>query len=114
MSADGFPRDVDGDVLRQMQDRGFDFTRQRDIDFNIDFDSWPPLPEAIAWLKSQYPSVAIYEPEDEAPGDVVVQVHGFVTYDLVVQTQATISNAMSAFGGRCEAWGVLDDAPTKP
>ncbi len=114
MSADGFPADVDGDVLRRLKDHGFDFNRQHRIDFNVDFDAWPPAQEAIAWLQRQYPGVAIGELEGEELGDVVVQVYGVVTHDLVVQTQATISSAMRVFGGRCEAWGVLDDDPTAP
>jgi hypothetical protein len=111
VSVDGFPAGADGDVLRRLQENGFDFSRPHDIDFAIDFDAWPPADDAIAWLKQHYQSVAIYDPEDGDPGDVIVQVHGLVTHDLVVQTQAAISSAMSAFGGICEAWGMLDDGP---
>ena len=114
MSADGFPAGADGDVLRRLKESGFDFGQPRDIDFAIDFDSWPPADEALAWLKRNYPNVEVYDPDDGDPGDVVVQVHGLVTHDLVVQTQAALSDAMSSFGGRCEAWGVLDDGPPTP
>jgi hypothetical protein len=105
MSTDGFPADIDGDVLRRLKDHGFDFSRCHDIDFNVEFEVWPPSPEAIARLEQRYRTVTI----DQEEKDVVVRVSDFVTYDLVVQTQATISNIMRPFGGTCEAWGVPGD-----
>src|ERR1700734_2389573 len=104
-----WPADADGDVLRRLRDRGFDFSRRYTIDFNIDFDAWPPSQTAIARLKEIHQNVTLFEPEGEPTGEVVVQITDLVSYDLVVRTQAAISNAMRPFGGRCDAWGVLHD-----
>jgi len=34
-----WPDDADGDVLRRMKARGFDFNQPCLVDFNVDFDS---------------------------------------------------------------------------
>lgn len=36
-----WPDDEDGDVLRVLDERGFDFNKEVKIDFEIDFDHWP-------------------------------------------------------------------------
>ncbi len=36
-----WPQDADGDVFRQLQKSGFDFTKLYVVDFNVDFAKWP-------------------------------------------------------------------------
>lgn len=57
-----WPNDADGDVLRRMKASGFDFEVKTDIDFNVDFDDWPPAPELIELLGNQFAIVKMYEP----------------------------------------------------
>lgn len=104
-----WPDDADGDVLRGMEEDGFDFSRQHAIDFNVDFESWPPMPQAIAILKRHYPSATIQEPEDDGAGYVQFQVTALVSYDLVMKVQRDVSTLMADFGGRCESWGVMQE-----
>jgi hypothetical protein len=101
-----WPRDADGDVLRRMEARGFDFDQPCLIDFNVDFDSWPPSEVALTWLERQFPSSKGY-PSSEAGGYVHFQVYGKLTYELVVNTQRVVSKEMVKFNGICESWGVL-------
>jgi hypothetical protein len=60
---DVWPNDADGDVLRRMQSSGFDFDSTTDIDFNVDFDAWPPAEELIGRLRAQFSQMKMYPPD---------------------------------------------------
>ncbi len=64
----GWPNDADGDVLRQLNDGGFDFSQPTLNDFEVDFESWPSSPLAMATLWRHYPSLKCHEPDDEHEG----------------------------------------------
>jgi Regulator of ribonuclease activity B len=101
-----WPDDADGDVLRRMKARGFNFGRPCLIDFNVEFDSWPPPAVALTMLERQFPSTKTY-PSSDGGGYVQFQVYGRLTYELVVNTQRGVSEEMAKFGGVCDSWGVL-------
>jgi Regulator of ribonuclease activity B len=101
-----WPDDADGDVLRRMAARGFDFGQPCLIDFNVDFDSWPPPEVALTRLEQRFPSTRTC-PSSDGGGYVQFQVYGKLSYELVVNTQRVVSNEMATFGGVCDSWGVL-------
>ena len=70
-----WPNDADGDVFRRMEKSGFDFSKAHSIDFNVDFEGWPPMTEAVALLKRRYPNAKIHEPSGEYLGYVQFQIH---------------------------------------
>ena len=102
-----WPDDADGDVFRRLSSHGFDFDRPWLIDFNVDFDGWPPSAEALSRLMREFPSVVVFEPSEEGDGYVQFQIHAQVTYALVTRIQAEVSEWMAPYGGACESWGVL-------
>ena len=103
-----WPQDADGDVLRRMQSKGFDFETPCTIDFNVDFDAWPPPAQAIQSLEQQFPGkTKVYANVDNNGGYVLLQVFQRLSYDLVMQVQSNVSGLMSPYGGICESWGVL-------
>ncbi len=102
-----FPDDADGDVLRRLDESGFDFSKPTTIDFNIDFVSWPPHPDAISKLKEFSGAVEIYEPDEEYSGYVLFNIHQILSYELVIETQENVTSLMAEYGGVCESWGVL-------
>lgn len=101
------PDDADGDVIRRLQRSGFDFSRPCTIDFNVDFEPWPPPDAAIRALSAMYPSAKVYEPDGEAPGYIQFEVYDLLTYRLVIRIQSDVTEAMRPFGGECCSWGVL-------
>jgi hypothetical protein len=101
------PNDADGDAIRRLQSQNMDLTAPYWIDFNVDFDSWPPAPQALERLRKTYPKGKVEVWDDEELHSVIVQLFDPVTYEFVVRIQAEISSLMAPFGGRCEAWGVL-------
>ena len=102
-----WPNDADGDVLRRLKDNGFDFTKEYEIEFNVDFDNWPPPEEAINKVKENYPNTEIVEPEEGYEGYLLFQVRVKVSYDLVTSIQRKVSELVKPYGGVCESWGVM-------
>jgi len=102
-----WPNDADGDVFRRIQRSNFNFETPCLVDFDVDFQEWPPHSEAIRILEREYPSAKVYEPSSDFNGYVQFQIYGLVTYELVVRTQEHVTKLMGPFGGVCEAWGIL-------
>jgi len=108
-----WPDDADGDVLRRLETDGFDFEKECEIDFNIDFKDWPLPTPTIEALKKLYPNSQVIDPDQEdlkkldLAGYAQFQIAGKLTYDLVVSTQKEVTEQMKPFGGRCESWGVM-------
>jgi hypothetical protein len=101
-----WPYNSDGNVLRRLAETGFDFTKSVEIDFNVDFETWPPKPEAMELLKQHHDNVELYEPEEDCDGYALFTINSVLTYQLVILTQENISALMKPFGGICESWGV--------
>ena len=101
-----WPDDADGGVFRSLHQDGFDFSRPHQVDYNIDFDDWPPHLEAIEILRSTYGVVETHAPSDLGNGYAQFKVYGPVSYEGVTSVQRRASAAMAPFGGICETWGV--------
>lgn len=102
-----FPNDADGDVLRGLSESGFDFSQRCLVDFNVDFEEWPPSSAGIRALSKQHPSIKVYDPDGQNRGYLLFQVYDFLTYELVTRVQAEVTELMAPFGGECVSWGVL-------
>lgn len=100
-----WPDDADGDALRRIERDGFDFTTPCTIDFNVDFDAWPPSTEAMALLLARFPDAQAHEDEDG--GYVRFQVHALLTHALVTAIQDEVTALVAPHGGACDSWGVL-------
>ncbi len=101
-----WPEDDDGDVMRTLEESRFDFTKEHEIDFNVEFFGWPPSQEAQDRLLS-FGKLELVGPDDHGPGYVEIQVRAKLTYELVTSMQRRVSNAMAPYGGICETWGVF-------
>jgi hypothetical protein len=101
-----WPNDADGDVFRRLESTGFDFSQMYSVDFNVDFDEWPPSPAAIEAICQTFPDCKV-NGEDEPQGYVLFKVRALLTYDFVIKIQNQATRIASPFGGRCESWGVL-------
>jgi hypothetical protein len=104
-----WPNDADGDVLRGMEECGFDFSSAAIIDFNVDFEPWPPQPAALVVLRARFRGAEVIEPEGDFRGYVQFQVEAPVTYELVIRMQREVTDLMRPYGGYCESWGVMQE-----
>ncbi|MBK8212191.1 MAG: ribonuclease E inhibitor RraB [Myxococcales bacterium] len=102
-----WPNDADGDVFRRLVNAGFDFSRDWSVDYNVDFEVWPPAAAALELLRSRYGHIDLYPPDEHGTGYVQFQIVGPVTYEGVTSTQRQVGAAMRPFGGVCESWGVM-------
>lgn len=102
-----WPDDADGDVFRRLARAGFDFSRDWSVDYNVDFEMWPPAAAALELLRATFAHVSLCPPDEHGAGYVQLQVFGPVTYEGVTSTQRQVSAAMQPFGGACESWGVM-------
>lgn len=102
-----WPADADGDVFRRMEASGFDFSKAHFIDFNVDFEKWPPPQLALDLLRAHYGDVEVIVPDDIGAGYVQFQIEAHATYELVTSVQRNATSVMKPYGGICESWGVL-------
>jgi hypothetical protein len=102
-----WPSDADGDVFRRLQESGFDFAAKHTIDFNMEFESWPPAKEVVTVLSATYGGARIYQPDKNEPGYVLFQICDVLSYDLVMSVQREATALLAPYGGVCESWGVL-------
>jgi hypothetical protein len=84
-----WPDDADGDVMRRLQDANFDFSREVELDFNVDFETWPPNEEVMASLARIRPDarLTLYD-EDKC---VLIQITALLTYHFVLSVQAELT-----------------------
>lgn len=99
-----WPTGPDGDVFRRLQSKGFDFSREYAIDFNLDFVDWPPPKELGIRVSEAFPAAEVSLDED---GFVLVKMKRKLTYEFVVDMQSKLNEIAEVFGGVCESWGVL-------
>lgn len=100
-----WPADADGDVLRNLAARGFDFSREYVVDFNIDFDEEPSLGDLSARVMARFPAARVEWLDDE--NCLLVKVSSRLTYEFVIDTQKELSDIAGPWGGQCDSWGVL-------
>ena len=107
MMSDDWPDDADGQVLRCLRDKGFDFSKQYVVDFNVDFEEWPPNPEALRHIHREFKITSEYVDDVSGRGSIVVKIEAKLSYSFVVETQQRLTDLASEFGGWCDSWGVL-------
>ena len=105
-----WPDDADGGVFRNLAADDFDFSVQHVVDYNVDFEIWPPPAVALEWLHAHFGELELYAPSEDMGGYVQFQMLGRLTYEVVTSTQRRVSTAMAPFGGVCESWGVMHNA----
>jgi hypothetical protein len=102
-----WPQDADGDVMRRLSAAGFAFDKPTSIDFNVDFEAWPPNELALAVISNAFPDATITQEGDY----VLVQITSIVSYEGVTSVQERLSALTANYGGRCDSWGLMQ-SPT--
>jgi len=103
-----WPDDADGGVFRNLAADDFDFSKPHSVDYNVDFENWPPPTAALDLLRDMYGKLDLYPPGENMAGYVQFQILGPVTYEGVTSVQRRVSAVMDSFGGVCESWGVMN------
>ncbi|WP_243372503.1 ribonuclease E inhibitor RraB [Geotalea sp. SG265] len=99
-----WPNDDDGDLLRELEKDGFNFDAVHQVDFQINFERWPPPPQALQFLEKLYGPCAIVEPDEESDGYVEITKRMVLTYEGVVSAKEEITMLLKPFTGYCDWW----------
>jgi hypothetical protein len=106
---DEFPDDDNGNVLRDMANRGDDLSKSRDIDFAVTFDN-----EIMA---GRFLEVSLrvglrseLDESIEVPGtwDVIITSYMTPTHDAISQMEDRLAKLSVPFGGRNDGWGCFN------
>jgi hypothetical protein len=101
-----WPNDDDGDLLRKLENDGLDFSVAHQVDFQIDFERWPPASQAIQFLEKLYGQCTVVEPDEDSDGYVEVAKNMLVTYEGIIAVKEQITALLKPFGGVCDWWDV--------
>ena len=110
-----WPNDVDGEVLKNLEENGFDFDEEVDLDFIVDFDHWPLSDDEKKSIQTLYPNCTFIDPDEDALDEIDTEpyvqltINTKLSYDFVVNTQKEITNQMKQYGGWCDSWGVYQE-----
>ena len=106
-----WPSDADGAALRSLEVGGFDFSKPALVEFEVDFESWPPCPEALRLMAREYPSVTVCTTGDERMGYLEFQVYALVSYELVGNVRGYVAELLYPYRGTCSSWRVQGTPP---
>ncbi|WP_020182207.1 ribonuclease E inhibitor RraB [Methylotenera sp. 1P/1] len=104
---DSFPNDENGNVLRQMQKRGDDLTKPRNIDFIVVL----PNEENAEKLANHFQSlgykttIANSNTVKTLPWDVSVVKNMVPTHTDITNFEQELANIATSLGGRNDGWG---------
>jgi len=105
-----WPYDKDGKLLERLRRDAINLSQKHFIEFNIDFQHWPPSREAIDILKGKYGNVKVFNPgqlNELQEGYLSIMVQAKLSYELVTTMQQEITNCVASFGGYCNSWALL-------
>mgnify|MGYP001174354139 CR=1 FL=1 len=105
--------DVNGDVLRLLEQRNFDFNSDHEIEFIIDFKGWPLTKTQQAIVLDKLPKASFVDSNSELmeagdpSGYLSFKVKRKLTYDFVVFEMKRLSNLFAELDGFCDSWCVV-------
>jgi Regulator of ribonuclease activity B len=104
-----FPNDVNGDVLRRMQEHGVDFTQPRHIDFVVAFPSEDAAEAFAQEIRELGHSISIARSDcvPELPWDARIERTMIPSHAEITEFESTLTDLAERFGGRNDGWGLL-------
>ena len=104
-----FPDDLNGDVLRRLQQAGDDFSIPRDVDFSIVFPDRGRA-ERFAGMFRAAGYLATVQRSDvgpERPWDVTIVKHMVMTHASITGFEMELEAAASPLDGMNDGWGCI-------
>ncbi|MEM7208860.1 MAG: ribonuclease E inhibitor RraB [Pseudomonadota bacterium] len=107
-----WPTDIDGDVLRLLEERDFDFNAVHEIEFIIDFRCWPLSKDQQEDVLESLPEARFVEADEDSldegdpAGYVSLTVKNMVTYEFVTDECKRLSDLFVHMDGFCDSWSV--------
>ena len=102
-----YPDDVDGDVLRSLQDKGNDMSAPMLIDFHIDCPHEASADYVIAHLASKDFASSKSENEEGDRWTVNIPVEMIPDHYEIVYFQNVLRDGLKKFGAKPDGWGTF-------
>ena len=103
-----FPNDENGDVLRRMQESGFDFSKEYVFDYYHIFDS-KSTAQQFATMLQKHRIHAEVQPNKDSKWDVVVKIMHLPTHNEITEWEIDLEAGAKKFGGLKDGWGVMQE-----
>ena len=100
---DRFPSDADGDVLKSLASKGFDFDTPTDVEFYCYAEDTAKAAGIAKMMQDVGFEADIYEDDRVS---VYFKKQMILTYDSVVDEQKIANQRLSAFQSECDGWMV--------
>ena len=107
-----WPSNSDGDMFRILAERNFDFSKEQEIEFTIDFKSWPLNQEQSAAIRERLPDASTVSIDEtmleggENSGYLSFIIKREITYDFIISEQKRLTDIVADLGGYCDSWSV--------
>ncbi|MBV2132871.1 ribonuclease E inhibitor RraB [Pseudomonas sp. MAP12] len=103
-----FPNDENGDVLRRMQNSGFDFNKEHVFDYYHTFESRTSAEQFAAMLHGHKIHAEV-QPNKKNLWDVVVKIMHAPTHSEITEWESDLEVVANKFGGLKDGWGVMQE-----
>ena len=108
-----YPRDADGDALRNVAASGSDMSRPMLIDFAIDTGSKSIAQACLAAIEEAGFEASLYQDDDQR-WSVYVPIRMIADYDGIVRTQKGLGELVAEHGGTPDGWGTFGNGEGAP
>ena len=102
-----YPKDSDGDSLRQLAADGNDMNSPMDVDFPVVIPAEIPAKKFASLASSKGYNVHLWRHEDDGEWDVICSRNMVPTYDDIVGIQKELSQLAKPLRGYCDSWGTF-------
>ncbi|MGB1799607.1 MAG: ribonuclease E inhibitor RraB [Gammaproteobacteria bacterium] len=105
-----FPDDVNGDALWEMQNKGDDLSKPREIEFAVLFSTEEEALKFAETLLINRQKVLLADSEEnkDYPFEIVVFVHMEASYEEITGYQELLEMHATKFNGVGDGWGCLE------
>lgn len=102
-----FPDDLNGDVLRRLQQAGDDFSIPRNVDFSVVFPDERRAEEFARMCRAARYEVTVQKSDvrPERPWDVTIVKFMLMTHAGITEFEMELEAAASSLDGQNDGWG---------
>lgn len=104
-----FPNDENGDVLRLMQSKGFDFSNEYVFEYEHIFKEKDLAQKFAEEIERQNMKSEMSFYQATSAWNVKVKVKHFPTHSKITEMENTLEIIAKTFGGKKDGWGVLQN-----
>ena len=109
-----YPENANGDVLRRMEESGFDFSVEHVVDFFAVFATEAEADQIARLYLADHKAGDTFKnietrPRDEGGIELTLSKQMLVTYERITAFEHKLAERMSTVEGAMDGWGVLQE-----